>query len=152
MKFCPPIPATLSALARKVSRTSCQVSEGLIERINAANPATVGDENELRILGKEVGKQTSGEAEIVGNEIELNNYPNPFNPSTTISYSLPEAGNVQIKIFDVLGREVAKLVDETKNAGKHTIIWNGSNNASGIYFYTITFQNQTLFKKMLMIK
>lgn len=109
-------------------------------------------ENELRILGKEVGKQTSGEAEIVGNEIELNNYPNPFNPSTTISYSLPEAGNVQIKIFDVLGREVAKLVDETKNAGKHTIIWNGSNNASGIYFYTITFQNQTLFKKMLMIK
>lgn len=81
-----------------------------------------------------------------------NNYPNPFNPTTTISYSLPEAGNVQIKIFDVLGREVANLVDETKNEGTHSVIWNGSNFSSGIYFYTITYQNQTLFKKMLMIK
>ncbi len=109
-------------------------------------------ENELRILGQEVGKQIPVEAEIVSNEIESNNYPNPFNPTTTISYSLPEAGNVQIKVYDVLGREVAKLVDETKSAGKHTITWNGSSNASGIYFYTITFNNQTLYKKMLMIK
>lgn len=80
------------------------------------------------------------------------NYPNPFNPTTTIIYSLPEAGNVQIKIFDVLGREVAELVDETKNAGKHTVTWNGSSNASGIYFYKITFDSKTLYKKMLMIK
>ncbi len=80
------------------------------------------------------------------------NYPNPFNPSTIISYTLPGTGNVQMKIFDVLGREVAKLADETKSAGKHTVAWNGSNNASGIYFYSITFNNQTLYKKMLMIK
>lgn len=82
----------------------------------------------------------------------LYNYPNPFNPVTTISYTLPEAGNVQIKIFDVLGREIVKLVDEEKSAGKYSVAWNGSNYASGIYFYTITFNDQTLKKKMLMIK
>jgi flagellar hook assembly protein FlgD len=80
------------------------------------------------------------------------NYPNPFNPPTTISYTLPEAGDVQIKIYDILGREVAKLVDEQKSAGKYTVQWNGSNYASGIYFYSITFNNQRLYKKMLMIK
>jgi hypothetical protein len=74
-------------------------------------------------------------------------YPNPFNNSTTINYSLPEAGNVQIMIYDVLGREVSKLVDETKSAGKHTITWNGSNNASGIYFYTITSTTKHCTKK-----
>jgi flagellar hook assembly protein FlgD len=96
----------------------------------------------------ETAKQAAEE-----NKFDLgDNYPNPFNPSTTISYSLPTNGNVQIKIFDVLGSEVAKLVDETKSAGKHSVEWNGSNYASGIYFYTITFDNQTLHKKMLMIK
>jgi len=79
-------------------------------------------------------------------------YPNPFNPSTTISYTLPEAGAVQIKIYDILGREVAKLVDEQKSAGKYTVQWNGSNMASGIYFYSVTFNNQSLYKKMLMMK
>ncbi len=80
------------------------------------------------------------------------NYPNPFNPTTTISYTLPQAGAVQIKIYDILGREVAKLVDEQKSAGKYSVQWNGSNYASGVYFSSITFNNQRLYKKMLMIK
>lgn len=80
------------------------------------------------------------------------NYPNPFNPTTTISYTLPEDGKVQIKIFDVLGREVAILIDGFDSKGKHSIIWNGSNGSSGIYFYSITFKNQTINKKMLMLK
>ena len=79
-------------------------------------------------------------------------YPNPFNPTTTISYTLPEAGAVQIKVYDILGREVAKLVDEQKSAGKYSVRWNGSNYASGIYFYSVTFGGQRLYKKMLMIK
>ena len=89
---------------------------------------------------------------IPTNYIINQNYPNPFNPTTTISYTLPETGAVQIKIYDLLGREVTKLVDEQKSAGKYTIQWNGSNYASGIYFYSVTFGGQRLYKKMLMIK
>jgi len=109
-------------------------------------------ENQLGILGYEVDKSVTISGKTESNGIELDNYPNPFNPSTTISYTLPEAGAVQIKIYDILGREVAKLVDEQKSAGKYTVQWNGSNYASGIYFYSVTFGGQRLYKKMLMIK
>jgi hypothetical protein len=93
------------------------------------------------------------EPETIPSEFVLyQNYPNPFNPSTTISFSLPEAGNVQIKIYDVLGREITKFIDEEKSAGKYSVIWNGRNYASGVYFYSVTFNNQSLYKKMLLIK
>lgn len=82
----------------------------------------------------------------------LGNYPNPFNPATTISYTLPQDGRVSIKVFDVLGREVAELINGFSSAGKHNVVWDGTNFASGIYFYSITFGNQTLNKKMLLMK
>ncbi len=84
--------------------------------------------------------------------ILLQNYPNPFNPSTNIIYSTPEDGTVVVKVFDVLGRELATLVNDVISAGKHSVLWNGNNFASGIYFYSVTFKNQTLYKKMLLIK
>lgn len=80
------------------------------------------------------------------------NYPNPFNPSTTISYTLPEDGKVLIKIFDVLGREVATLINGFSSSGKHNVVWDATRFASGIYFYRITFGNQTFYKKMLLMK
>lgn len=103
---------------------------------------------------------TLNEKMVNGNEVNIKgeidfttgNYPNPFNPSTTISYTLPEAGKVLIKVFDVLGREVTTLVNESTTAGKHNVVWDGSNYASGIYFYSITFKGETLNKKMLLIK
>ncbi len=82
----------------------------------------------------------------------VGNYPNPFNPSTTISYSIPEDGKVTVKVFDVLGRELATLVNDVISAGAHSVLWNGNNFASGIYFYSVTFKNQTLYKKMLLVK
>jgi photosystem II stability/assembly factor-like uncharacterized protein len=81
-----------------------------------------------------------------------NNYPNPFNPATTISYSVPADGKVVVKVFDVLGRELSTLVNETVTAGKYSVAWNGNNIASGVYFYSVTFKNQTLYKKMLLVK
>jgi tetratricopeptide (TPR) repeat protein len=98
----------------------------------------------------EIPKETTESTEVT--EFESSNHPNPFNPTTTISYTLPQEGAVQIKIYDIPGREVAKLVDEQKSAGKYSVQWNGSNYASGIYFYSVTFNNQRLYKKMLMIK
>ena len=80
------------------------------------------------------------------------NYPNPFNPSTRISYSLPKEGLVTLKIFDVLGKEVATLVQETQAAGRHFVICNASNLASGMYYYYIKTENFSQTKKMLLIK
>jgi hypothetical protein len=62
------------------------------------------------------------------------NYPNPFNPSTQITYSIPKSGNVSLKVFNLLGQEVASLVNETQPAGTHVVSFDGSTLSSGIYF------------------
>lgn len=65
------------------------------------------------------------------------NYPNPFNPSTTIRYSLPEAAFTSLKIYDAIGNEVAVVVEEIKSAGSHQIEFNATGLSSGIYYYTL---------------
>jgi flagellar hook assembly protein FlgD len=80
------------------------------------------------------------------------NYPNPFNPSTAISYSLEKAGDVKLKIYDVLGREVATLVNGKNDAGDHTVIWNARSVPSGVYFYKITAESYIQTKKMILMK
>jgi hypothetical protein len=89
----------------------------------------------------------------IANSFELGqNYPNPFNPSTRISYSVAERTNVSIKVFDMLGKEVATLVNEIKDAGSYDVSFNASNLASGMYVYTITAGNFTASKKMMLMK
>jgi len=80
------------------------------------------------------------------------NYPNPFNPTTKISYNLPETGNVKIKIFDSIGREVAKLIDQYQSNGNHIVDFNADKYSSGVYFYRIEFNNRSITKKMMLIK
>ena len=80
------------------------------------------------------------------------NYPNPFNPSTTISFSIPENGHVKLIIFNTLGRQVATLIDNEVNTGRHCIIWNAGNAASGVYFYRIMYKGKLLYNKMLLLK
>jgi hypothetical protein len=80
------------------------------------------------------------------------NYPNPFNPSTTIKFSVPEQSNVVLKIYDVLGSEVANLVNETLDAGNYTVNFDASQFASGMYIYKITAGNFTTSKKMMLMK
>ena len=79
-------------------------------------------------------------------------YPNPFNPVTTISYQLPEASTVTLTVFNTAGQEVALLIDGPVNAGFHTIQWDASDMASGIYFYRIKAGNFTDMKRMVVIK
>jgi len=79
-------------------------------------------------------------------------YPNPFNPTTTIDYALPEASHVTLQVYDILGREVETLVNEQKQTGYHSITWNASNQTSGMYFYKIQAGNFTETKKMLLLK
>ena len=80
------------------------------------------------------------------------NYPNPFNPSTKIAFDIPKAGIVNMVVYDLLGREVATLVNEFKQAGKYDVDFNALNLASGVYFYKITAGEFVDTKKMLLIK
>jgi hypothetical protein len=80
------------------------------------------------------------------------NYPNPFNPVTTIKYEVPSNGIIALRIFDILGREVATLVNEQKQLGKYDVQWNASNNSSGLYFYRIQAGKFVETKKMILLK
>ena len=80
------------------------------------------------------------------------NYPNPFNPSTKINFALPEAGNVKIIIFDILGREITTLVNEYKTSGIYTVDFDASSLSSGVYFYRMESGSFTDTKKMLLVK
>lgn len=82
----------------------------------------------------------------------LQNYPNPFNPSTVIKFQLPEASNVVIKVFDVLGKEVAILVNEELNSGYYSVSFDGSGLSSGVYYYTFKANNFHSSNKMLLLK
>ncbi len=80
------------------------------------------------------------------------NYPNPFNPTTTIRYQLKEPGYVSLKVYDLLGKEIANLVDEKKTAGYFTVNFDGSNLSSGLYIYRLRVNNFIESKKMLLSK
>jgi len=80
------------------------------------------------------------------------NYPNPFNPTTYIKFQLPEGGNVKITVFDILGKEVASLINEKMEAGYHNVEFNASNLASGLYIYKMESGDFTDVKKMMLIK
>ncbi len=80
------------------------------------------------------------------------NYPNPFNPTTRIDFDIPENNNVNIKLFDVNGKEVSTLLNDNRLAGYYSIQVNAQNFSSGVYYYTITAGNFVATKKMIVLK
>lgn len=80
------------------------------------------------------------------------NYPNPFNPITTIKYSIPENTDVKLAVYNLMGQEVAELVDEKKDRGNYTVAWNATDLSSGIYFYHFTTPNYQNIGKMMLVK
>jgi hypothetical protein len=104
--------------------TTTGFDEIFYRKIALPTPPTVGVKENIRLNP---------------NQFALNqNFPNPFNPTTVISYQLPEANHVTLKVFDMLGREVAVLVDGIKSAGQHNLEYNASELQSGIYFYRLS--------------
>lgn len=79
-------------------------------------------------------------------------YPNPFNPLTTIRYDLPIQTEVKLSIYNIMGQEVAVLLDKTQNAGSHAVKWNASDMASGIYFYLIKTDHFSAVRKLVLLK
>jgi hypothetical protein len=80
------------------------------------------------------------------------NYPNPFNPTTTIRFNIPKQSPVTLTIFDLLGREIATLVNETLNAGVYNTDWNAENYASGVYFYCLKAGGFEEVKKLILLR
>jgi N-acetylmuramoyl-L-alanine amidase len=109
--------------------------------------------DDFRIVRKSVVSVDDENADFIPNQYRLEqNYPNPFNPSTVIQFGLPNPGYITLKIFNILGEEVATLVDGELIAGTHTIEWNAGTVASGIYFYRLQADAYTETKKMLYLK
>jgi hypothetical protein len=101
--------------------------------------------------------ETSGRFVPTNWEIDISNYPNPFNPATTIGYNLPQSGHVTVEVFNIIGQKIRTLVDQYQNAGTQTVIWDGQNEssdpvASGIYFYRISSDEFTATRKMVLMK
>ena len=78
--------------------------------------------------------------------LTAHNYPNPFNPVTTINYSIPAAGSVKVAIYDITGREIATLVNGFQSAGSYAVAWNGLGQSSGIYFYRVALNGTQLHR------
>lgn len=145
-------------------------------RFAVEKEAPVGETTKLKFrITNNRGENWEKEIEVkvgVPKKFELNqNYPNPFNPSTTITYTIPgnvgadlSAGqasfslrNVQLKIYDILGREVATLVNQAQKPGYYKLEWNANNYASGMYIYQLMLNGNTsnakvLRKKMLLLR
>ena len=113
---------------------------------NAATPDIGADEFEL------VTGITRDGSKIPLTFALRQNYPNPFNPSTTIEYQIPNQSFVSLKIFDLLGREVATLVDEMNQAGIHSVKWDASVFSSGIYFYRLSAGSYSATKKLILLR
>lgn len=104
--------------------------------------------------GMQYGKVTGvkDRIKVIKDFALLQNYPNPFNPSTQISFQVPEASRVTLKVFDMLGKEVATLVDGNKSAGSHTVQFNASDLPSGMYIYSLQAGEFRDSKKLLLVK
>jgi hypothetical protein len=92
-----------------------------------------------------------GEGRIEGFSLEQN-FPNPFNPSTTISFTIENADLISLRLFDILGREVAILLNEYKTPGKHSVVFDASKLSSGTYFYQLSNGKNVNTKKAILIK
>jgi len=95
---------------------------------------------------------TSNQNEIPSDYSLLQNYPNPFNPTTNIRFNLPKSGVVTLKVYNILGKEVATLVNGNLNAGSYTFNWDANGYASGVYFYRLQSGNFVETKKMILVK
>jgi hypothetical protein len=130
-------------------------SEGLAEGnyVGEVNITSNGGNKSIP-LNIRVDKTVKAE-EIVQNSYDFKleqNYPNPFNPITRIEFQIPQKENVEIKIYDITGREVTTLINEVKNPGTYSVSFDGSKYASGVYFYRIKTGEYISSRKLVLLK
>ncbi len=110
-------------------------------------------EDSVLHIGKKGYQEVSFGGDLAVKEYALEqNYPNPFNPSTTLKYQIPQNGFVTLKVYDILGKEVATLVNVEKTSGRYEVYFNASSLASGVYLYRLNVNDYVNVKKMLLLK
>ena len=138
------------------SKNQLQERKSMLINDNQLKCSTIGNDSaypvyNVKVLPDDIGDNVTP---LLGLE---QNYPNPFNPSTTIRYSLNEAGSIALDIYNIKGQVVKSLYQGSAEIGNHTITWNGLDNSgkectSGVYFYRLRTPQTTLVRKMLMLK
>jgi len=122
---------------------------------NTPRPRASGSNPDIGAVENDLSNPVGSVKDIteIPTSFELSqNYPNQFNPTTTIRYSLPTSANVKLVVYDLLGREIATLVNEEQSAGWKEVQWNAKNMSNGIYFYKLTAGAFVETKKMLVVK
>jgi hypothetical protein len=108
-----------------------------------------GDTTDLVPLGSAVEEEFPT---VPVSHLTAANYPNPFNPATTIEYSIPVAGTVDLKVFDITGREMSTLVSGYRRVGTYRVMWDGSTSPSGIYLYRVNADGMSYAGRMVLLK
>jgi hypothetical protein len=122
-------------------------------RVNATNPGGTSVWSDTWYFTTMVVSSVQQIGELIPSEYSLiRNYPNPFNPSTNIEFSLPHSGCVTLKVYNTLGEQVAELLSENRDAGKYRVQWNASNLPSGVYFYRLQAGEFMQTNKLLLLK
>jgi len=112
----------------------------------------LSEEEVLAIYNSQTTSIQKNDATLPNNFNIAQNHPNPFNPSTQITYSLGKNTNVELNVYDILGHNVATLVNEYQQVGTYNIVWDASEFSAGEYFYTMKADNFAVTKKMLLVK
>ncbi len=142
---------SLNLTSQKLENITLDGESTYYWRVRGVNKAGGGEWSSTQEFSTSV--ITGIETEGVPDHYQLQqNYPNPFNPSTNIRYALPEAGEVLLEVFNITGQKVATLVESRKNAGYHTVKFNASGLASGLYLYRIKSGDFVQIKKLMLIK
>lgn len=135
-------------LAKSGTFLTVSVADG-----SGASGGTVQAEDVTWAYGSGGGTSDVKRIDKLANDFSLaQNYPNPFNPTTNIEYSIPQQEHVSLKVYDILGKEVASLVNDELSAGVYNVSFDGSNLSSGIYLYTLTAGNFVATKKLMLVK
>jgi hypothetical protein len=114
--------------------------------------STSGANTDLVLTSSEMTSAIDEELSLPTKIAVINNYPNPFNPQTTIHYEIPQSGQVALDIFDIQGKKVANLFDGISEAGKYDIVWDASRQPSGIYFCRLVVDNESISKMITLLK
>ena len=133
----------------------CEAGHTVIYHVTAVDKhpfSSVPSEVKTYVNGSYPDKQVAQNTELPDKYELEQNYPNPFNPSTLISYQLKEKGFVSLKVYDMLGREVASLVNENQDEGKYSVIFNAANLPSGVYIYSLRVNDFVQNNKMTLMK
>ncbi|MCC6551325.1 MAG: T9SS type A sorting domain-containing protein, partial [Ignavibacteriaceae bacterium] len=128
---------------RLIPYTSAELTPSLITRVRSAEEQAKGSLKRIHYNGAEPIKDYS----------LTQNYPNPFNPVTMIEFALPEQSDISLKVYDILGKEIATLASGSYSAGRYTVPFDGTNHASGVYIYKLSYgKGQSITRKMTLLK